>query len=87
MTRIDLGFVYRPAWYTVTGNDEVAATLANSDDFFVAGHWITNKLPAKGQAVIVKEENKDVTLIGLEAGFRDHTDYLFRLISNAIFEK
>ncbi|NYE09033.1 hypothetical protein F4694_005890 [Bacillus niacini] len=83
----DLGFVYRPAWYTVTGNDEVAATLANSDDFFVAGHWRTNKLPAKGQAVIVKEDKKDVTLIGLEAGFRDHTDYLFRLLSNAIFEE
>jgi hypothetical protein len=83
----DIGFVYRPAWYKVTGNDEVAATLANSDDFFVAGHWRTNKLSAKGQAVIVKEENKDVTLIGLEAGFRDHTDYLFRLLSNAIFEK
>lgn len=83
----DFGFVYRPVWYTITGNDEVAATLANSDDFFVAGHWRTNKLPAKGQAVIVKEDNKDVTLIGLEAGFRDHTDYLFRLLSNAIFEK
>ncbi|TDL66112.1 hypothetical protein E2R56_23340 [Rhodococcus qingshengii] len=83
----DIGFVYRPVWYKVTGNDEVAATLANSDDFFIAGHWRTNKLSAKGQAVIVKEENKDVTLIGLEAGFRDHTDYLFRLISNAIFEK
>ncbi|MFP7300039.1 M14 family zinc carboxypeptidase [Neobacillus niacini] len=82
----DIGFVYRPAWYTNTGNDEVAATLANSDDFFVAGHWRTDKLPAKGQAVIVKEEDKDVTLIGLEAGFRDHTDYLFRLLSNAIFE-
>jgi Zinc carboxypeptidase len=83
----DLGFVYRPAWYTVTDNEEVAATLANSDDFFVAGHWRTNKLPAKGQAVIVKEDKKDVTLIGLEAGFRDHTDYLFRLLSNAIFEE
>jgi hypothetical protein len=81
----DIGFVYRPAWYTVTGNDEVAATLANSDDFFVAGHW-RNNMPAKGQAVIVKEVNKDVTLIGLEAGFRDHTEYLFRLISNALFE-
>ncbi|MEC1525587.1 M14 family zinc carboxypeptidase [Neobacillus niacini] len=83
----DLGFVYRPAWYSVVGNDEVAATLADSDDFFVAGHWRINKLPAKGQAVIVKEDNKDVTLIGLEAGFRDHTDYLFRLLSNAIFER
>lgn len=82
----DLGFVYRPVWYTGTENDEVAATLANSDDFFVAGHWKNNS-NAMGQAVVVKEQDKDVTLIGLEAGFRDHTDYLFRLLSNAIFEK
>jgi hypothetical protein len=64
----------------------VVATLANSEDFFVAGHWRDND-SAKGQAVVVKEKDKDVTLIGLEAGFRDHTDYLFRLLSNAIFEK
>ena len=82
----DLGFVYRPAWYTGTENDEVAAMLENSDDFFMAGHW-KNNIIAKGQAVIVKEQDKDVTLIGLEAGFRDHTDYLFRLLSNSIFEK
>ncbi|MGG1675676.1 M14 family zinc carboxypeptidase [Neobacillus sp. NRS-1170] len=82
----DLGFVYRPVWYTGTDNDEVAATLADSDDFFLAGHWKNNST-AKGQAIMVKEKNKDVTLIGLEAGFRDHTDYLFRLLSNAIFEK
>jgi hypothetical protein len=83
----DFGFVYRPVWYIVNGNDKIAATLDNTEDFFVAGHWINNKADAQGQAVIVKEENKDVTLIGLEAGFRDHTDYLFRLLSNAIFEK
>ncbi|MEH7332347.1 M14 family zinc carboxypeptidase [Neobacillus drentensis] len=82
----DLGFVYRPAWYTGTDNDEVAATLADSDDFFMAGHWQNNSA-AKGKAIMVKEKNKDVTMIGLEAGFRDHTDYLFRLLSNAIFEK
>lgn len=82
----DLGFVYRPVWYTGTENDEIKATLFNSDDFFVAGHW-RNNTGAKGQAVIVKEQDKDVTLIGLEAGFRDHTDYLFRLLSNAIFTK
>ncbi|MGX6445676.1 M14 family zinc carboxypeptidase [Neobacillus sp. K501] len=82
----DLGFVYRPVWYTGTSNDEVVANIANADDFFVAGHWRNNS-NAKGQAVIVKEKDKDVTLIGLEAGFRDHTDYLFRLLSNAIFEK
>ncbi|MFJ5716073.1 M14 family zinc carboxypeptidase [Neobacillus sp. NPDC093127] len=82
----DIGFVYRPTWYTNTGNDKVVARYANSDDFFQAGHWKNNK-NAKGQAVMVKEQDKDVTLIGLEAGFRDHTDYLFRLLSNAIFEK
>ena len=70
----------------VLDNDEVVATLADSDDFFVAGHWKNNRA-AKGQAVIVKEQDKDVTLIGLEVGFRDHPDYLFRLLSNAIFEK
>jgi hypothetical protein len=82
----DLGFVYRPVWYTGTDNDDVVATLSDNDDFFVAGHWRNNS-SAKGQAVIVKEQDKDVTLIGLEVGFRDHTDYLFRLLSNAIFEK
>jgi hypothetical protein len=86
----DLGFVYRPVWYTGLNNDQVAASFFNTEDFFVAGHWRANKASAKGQAVIVKEQkdpNKDVTLIGLEAGFRDHTDYLFRLLSNAIYTK
>ncbi|OLS41016.1 M14 family zinc carboxypeptidase [Bacillus sp. MRMR6] len=82
----DLGFVYRPVWYTGTEGDKVVATLKKSADFFVAGHWRNNS-QAQGKAVIVKEGDKDVTLIGLEAGFRDHTDYLFRLLSNAIFEK
>ncbi|WP_043933006.1 M14 family zinc carboxypeptidase [Bacillus sp. EB01] len=82
----DIGFVYRPAWYTVSGNDEVAATFDNNQDFFLAGHW-RNRPDVSGQPVVLKEENKDVTLIGLEAGFRDHTDYLFRLLSNAIFTK
>jgi hypothetical protein len=82
----DLGFVYRPTWYSGLKNDIVAATYANSTDFFVAGHWKNNQT-AQGQPVIVQEAGKDVTLIGLEPGFRDHTDYLFRLLSNAIFEK
>lgn len=82
----DLGFVYRPVWYENTDNDEVSATFNDSSDFFVAGHWKNNGI-AQGKAVIVKEQDKDVTMIGLEAGFRDHTDYLFRLLSNSIFEK
>jgi hypothetical protein len=82
----DLGFVYRPVWYENTDNDEVSATFDNNSDFLVAGHWKNNG-EAQGKAVIVKEQDKDVTMIGLEAGFRDHTDYLFRLLSNSIFEK
>ncbi|WP_409292970.1 M14 family zinc carboxypeptidase [Peribacillus sp. SCS-37] len=84
----DLGFVYRPVWYSGPGveNDKVSASYADSSDFFMAGHWANNQA-AKGQPVIVQEKNRDVTLIGLEPGFRDHTDYLFRLLSNAIFEK
>ncbi|MCM3669137.1 hypothetical protein M3181_08990 [Mesobacillus maritimus] len=82
----DFGFVYRPTWYEVAGNDEVAASIDDSENFFLAGHWANNNI-AQGQPVIVKEEDKDVTLIGLEAGFRDHTDYLFRLLSNSIFTK
>jgi hypothetical protein len=84
----DLGFVYRPAWFTGDGiqNDNVLATYANSSDFFIAGHW-KDRQAALGQPVMVKEQGKNVTLIGLEIGFRDHTDYLFRLLSNAIFEK
>ncbi|MDQ7863219.1 hypothetical protein RCO48_25775 [Peribacillus frigoritolerans] len=35
----DIGFVYRPTWFTDTDNDEIVATLADSDDFFIAGHW------------------------------------------------
>ncbi|MDM5314572.1 M14 family zinc carboxypeptidase [Fictibacillus sp. b24] len=80
----DLGFVYRPVWFTELGNAKSVATLA-SGDFFVAGHWKGNE-QAAGQAVIVEETGKDVTLIGLEAGFRDHTDYLFRLLSNALYQ-
>ncbi|MCP8967528.1 M14 family zinc carboxypeptidase [Ectobacillus ponti] len=84
----DIGFVYRPAWFTGSGvqNDKVLATYANTTDFFMAGHW-ANRSSAQGQPVMVKEQGKDVTLIGLEPGFRDHTDYLFRLLSNTLFEK
>ncbi|MDN7246200.1 M14 family zinc carboxypeptidase [Planococcus shenhongbingii] len=81
----DIGFVYRPAWYTGVDAEEVQATFDDSD-FFMAGHWKNNQL-ASGQPVIVHESDKDVTLIGLEPGFRDHTDYLFRLISNALYTK
>ncbi|MFC4322578.1 M14 family zinc carboxypeptidase [Litchfieldia salsa] len=81
----DLGFVYRPAYFTNVTDTKVIATYEDSEDFFVAGHW-RNRTGATGEAVIVQEKDQDVTLIGLEPGFRDHTDYLFRLLSNTIFE-
>ncbi|ARU63602.1 hypothetical protein CBW65_23245 [Tumebacillus avium] len=81
----DIGFVYRPVWYTNTAGYAVDASYANESGFFLAGHW-RNSSGAQGQPVIVHDPSKAVTLIGLEAGFRDHTDYLFRLLSNAIYE-
>ncbi|MFC4076151.1 M14 family zinc carboxypeptidase [Salinithrix halophila] len=81
----DIGFVYRPAWYTPTHGETVAASYKDSPDFFHSGHW-KNRQPAQGKPVIVQEKGKDVTLIGLEPGFRGHTDYLYRLLSNAVWE-
>lgn len=84
----DIGFVYQPAWYTNLTDQQVVASYADSEDYLIAGHWRgSSKAEAQGQPVIIKESNQDVTLIGLEAGFRDHTDYLFRLLSNAIFDR
>ncbi|TDL31751.1 hypothetical protein E2R51_11010 [Jeotgalibacillus sp. S-D1] len=81
----DIGFVYGPVWYSNTDNTDVAATFSSKEDFFLAGHWKGSET-ARDKAVIVKEKDQPVTLIGIEAGFRNHTDYLFRLLSNSIFE-
>jgi hypothetical protein len=78
----DLGFVYQPTWYTNTDNKQILSSYTDSEDFFMAGHWKNNK-EAQGKPVMVKDEN--ILFIGLEPTFRDHTDYLFRLVSNAIF--
>lgn len=84
-TQDDIGFVYRPVWYSGVEESEVQASYDESD-FFIAGHWKGNEA-ATGQPVLIQENDKDVTLIGLEPTFRDHTDYLFRLVSNALFTK
>lgn len=81
----DLGFVYGPVWYTGTEDVDVAARFASEDDILLAGHWAGSEI-AQGEAVIVQEKEQPVTLIGIEAGFRNHTDYLFRLLSNTIFD-
>jgi hypothetical protein len=78
----DLGFVYQPTWYSNTETKEVLSSYKDSGDFFVAGHWKGSE-KAQGSPVMVKDGN--IMFIGLEPTFRDHTDYLFRLISNSIF--
>ena len=80
----DIGFVYGPVWYSNVEDAEVISLFQDDNDFFIAGHWKDREL-AKGKPVIIREKERPVTLIGLEAGFRNHTDYLFRLLSNAVF--
>ncbi|MFA1822778.1 M14 family zinc carboxypeptidase [Virgibacillus oceani] len=79
----DVGFVYNPVWYTDIEDDRVIASYANQN-FFRAGFW-KNPETAQGQPTIIKGHNNEVTLLGLEAGFRAHPEYLFRLLSNAIY--
>ncbi|MEL3973363.1 M14 family zinc carboxypeptidase [Rossellomorea oryzaecorticis] len=78
----DIGFVYQPTWYSNTDDMEVLSSYKDSEDFFMAGHW-KDRGQAQGKPVMVKDGK--VLFIGLEPTFRDHTDYLFRLVSNAIF--
>ncbi|PTX61826.1 zinc carboxypeptidase [Melghirimyces profundicolus] len=80
----DLGFVYRPGWYTDTDSVTVAASYGNGNDFFQSGHW-RGRNEAQGKPVIVREKNHPVVLIGLEPAFRGHTAYLYRYLSNAIW--
>lgn len=79
----DIGFVYNPAWYTNVEADRVIASYADQN-FFKAGFWKNSQI-AQGQPVMIKGPNPGVTLIGLEVGFRAHPEYLYRLITNAIY--
>jgi|GEM_PF-576300 len=79
----DIGFVYNPVWYTNIENDRVIASFADQD-FFKAGFW-KNSEAAQGQPVVMKGNHQNVTLMGLEVGFRAHPEYLYRLLSNAIY--
>ncbi|WP_164220023.1 M14 family zinc carboxypeptidase [Virgibacillus sp. YIM 98842] len=79
----DIGFVYNPVWYTDIEDDRVIASFADQD-FFRAGFW-QNSETAQGQPTIIKGHNNEVTLFGLEVGFRAHPEYLYRLLSNAIY--
>src|SRR5699024_1006652 len=77
------GFVYNPVWYTDIDDETVIASFAE-EGFFKAGFW-KDSLEAQGQAVVVKENEKNVLLMGLRAGFRNYPDHLYRLFSNAIY--
>lgn len=81
------GFVYRPGWFTSVGDGiTVAASVKDSDDFFMAGHW-RNRKDARGSAVIIYGdcgEGKAV-LFGTEPVFRAHPEFFFRQVANAIF--
>lgn len=79
----DAGFVYNPVWYTDIADDRVVASYADQN-FFRAGFWKDSEV-AQGQPVIIKGHYNAVTLIGLEVGFRAHPEYLYRLLSNAIY--
>lgn len=79
----DIGFVYNPVWYTNIENDRVIASFADQD-MFKAGFW-ENADMAQGKPVFMKGNHRGVTLLGLEIGFRDHPEYLYRMLSNAIY--
>ncbi|SFA99727.1 Zinc carboxypeptidase [Lentibacillus halodurans] len=79
----DIGFVYNPVWYRNVADDRVIASFADQD-FFKAGFW-KNSEAAQGQSVMIKGNHQGVTLLGLEIGFRAHPEYLYRMLSNAIY--
>jgi len=81
------GFVYRPGWITHVGEGvSIAATIIDSTDFFMAGHWRTRK-DAQGSPVIVYGDYGDgkAVVFGTEPVFRAHPEGFFRSVANAIF--
>lgn len=80
----DIGFVYRPAWFTNTGKMKVVASYGEGQDTLLAGYWPDYHL-AHGKAVIITNQKGNLILFGLEICFRGHTSYLYRLLWNAIY--
>lgn len=79
----DTGFVYRPAWFTNTGNMKVVARFKNDPDSLLAGYW-PDYHQAQGKAAIIASQTGNVILFGMEICFRGHTRYLYKLLWNAI---
>jgi len=82
-SQTDIGFVYRPVWFTSTDGAEVAAEYGSGPGSFIAGYWPEHQ-KAEGQAAILSEKDGRVILIGPEICHRAHTEYLYRLLVNAI---
>lgn len=79
----DIGFVYRPVWFSKTENVEVLASFADDEEGMIAGYW-PEYVKAKGNPVIFMENNCKAIFIGLEVCHRLHPVYLFKLLENAI---
>ncbi len=84
-SEIDIGFVYRPVWFTSKEDTEVAAEYASGPDSLLAGYWPEHP-KAEDQAAIISEKNGRVVLIGPEICHRAHPEYLYRLLLNAIHQ-
>ncbi|MDQ0970657.1 hypothetical protein QFZ31_000535 [Neobacillus niacini] len=79
----DIGYVYRPVWFSNTDGVEIIASLSSDEDGLIAGNWPDFE-NAKGYPVIIKEKTRDVLLIGLEICHRAQPEHLFTILENAI---
>lgn len=80
----DIGFVYRPVWFTNTDEVEVSATFTKGDTAFISGYWPDHH-KAQEHPVIVSDKSGQIILIGLEVCFRGLTNYFYPLLVNAIY--
>lgn len=80
----DIGFVYRPVWFTNIDEVEVLATYTKGDTAFISGYWPDHH-KAQKHSVIVSDKSGQIILIGLEVCFRGLTNYFYPLLVNAIY--
>ena len=81
------GFVYNSVYFTAWDGMEVSARVAQGD-FVTGGYWPGWQTSgAAGMPIVVHKSDgaSDVTLIGLDATFRNHPEGSYRLMANAIY--
>jgi len=78
-------YAFFPVWFKVWGNADTVASYA-SDNMLLAGWWPNNE-EAEGYGAVVRGTygEGNVILSGIEPTFRAHTEFTFRLLTNAIF--